>query len=104
MAADQISSIDWQKCFLCQSRKNENLRSQLKTQEKLAFNLRKFFDLHELDYHLNWVGSVVDIKQILNENKAQYHHSCSTKYNDNMLKRAQERSEKTLPEKRFECL
>ena len=97
MANEQISSIDWTKCFLCQSSKTKGLRCELQTHQKMASNLREFYELHELHYNLSWVGAFNDSKhfeQVLIKNKAQYHHTCTTNYNDSMLKRAWNRLEK----------
>lgn len=103
--ADPVSlpSIDWGKCVICQSDKtkekltcpanNPRQSDSGKGYETIANSLQGFCDLGEIGAGplLTLVFTNTDVETTLSQNAAKWHKSCSLRYNNTELKRAQKR-------------
>ena len=71
-------------------KKKESTRSTITGLNTLAEMLQKFIDINYIDNNINRLlceNENMDITTILLSNNAQYHHSCSLKYNMKMFER-----------------
>ena len=91
--------IDWSKCFVCQGEKDEDLRSGDRGRNTLSINLPRFAAVNGLKFDSFWLESIDNLKETLHKNKASYHHSCASEYNERNLKRAENRYHKPNAEK-----
>ena len=68
---------------------SERLRTTDAGLVKLTDNLPKFIEYSGLSRHLLWIhgSSSTSLLSLFNEKKAQYHHNCFSKYNDNKFER-----------------
>ena len=86
------NEIDWDLCFICQeeiiSERTPTSSDGLKT---LAENLTKFKAINALPQELLRIFTTgeTNILKTLENNKAEYHHSCRNKYNSASYKRAE---------------
>lgn len=103
--------IDWKKCVLCQSSKNESLQCPAKSKrtdvgsgyKSLATNLQIFHELNPniIDVNLDILDEGNGVEECLRRNNACWHKSCALKYNNTKLKRAKKRfSDVTVDEAR----
>jgi len=93
---------DWAKCCLCQVDKKECLMSPLLNPTKrvddgysqLGRNIPRFYSVNQLPINLDPArfDDGTGIEETLRSNKAQYHNSCRTLFNNTKLQRAERRS------------
>ena len=103
LSADSIASrIDWNLCFYCQMRTSENLicpgsvkrknHDSKSTYEKIANNIEKFEGINQSPISIQFVA--VDkgtLAEDLIQNNGKFHKSCSNKFSDLKLERAEKR-------------
>ena len=89
--------MDWKKCFICQKKKNENVRSTKEGLEAISSMLQNFVSSNLFDDVISRILSLndnEDVHEILRTNNACYHHSCTLKYNQKSLERKKEENKK----------
>ena len=90
------SMIDWTKCFICQKKAKEKLRSTDEGRKSLASFLPKFSTKNALSFDIKRIQiEGQDLEITHNNNNASYQHSCKNAYNDRIYKRQLEKEKRS---------
>ena len=93
---------DWERCCLCQTDKNEDLKSPPRRYANkdgdgyamIARNLPLFKNIHQMPIIMDIarLDNGTGIEETLRQNEAKYHQSCRLLFNNSKLERARKRS------------